>query len=91
MIEEQVEKEVVRKAERAGYEVRKVQWIGRRGAMDRVFFGHGKCIWIEFKAPGEKPEGQQAREIEKLQKKYPRIHVCDNVKDALRILGVEDG
>jgi hypothetical protein len=91
MLEDQIEIEVVNKAERAGYEVRKVQWIGRRGAMDRVFFGYGKCIWIEFKAPGKEPEGQQAREVERLRKKYPHIHVCDNVADALAILGVSDG
>ena len=91
MIEEQVELEVVAKAERAGYEVRKVQWIGRRGAMDRVFFGHGKCIWIEFKAPGEEPEGQQAREIRRLKRCYPHIHVCDNMADALDILEVAHG
>lgn len=91
MLEEQIEKEVVHKAEMAGYEVRKVQWIGRRGAMDRVFFGHGKCIWIEFKAPGEEPEGQQAREIRRLKKRYPHIHVCDNVADALAILGIGHG
>jgi len=88
MIEEQIELEVVAKAEMAGYEVRKVQWIGRRGAMDRVFFGHGKCIWIEFKAPGKEPKGQQAREVKRLKKKYSDIHVCDNVADALRILGI---
>ena len=91
MLEFQIEREVVAKAEIAGYEVRKVQWIGRRGAMDRVFFGHGKCIWIEFKAPGEEPEGQQAREIRRLKKRYPHIHVCDNVADALNILGIGHG
>lgn len=84
-----VEGAVVGKAELAGYEVRKVQWIGRRGAADRVFFGHGKCIWIEFKAPGKEPVGQQAREIKKLKKLYPHIHVCDNVADGLRILGID--
>ena len=75
MLEDQIEIEVVNKAERAGYEVRKVQWIGRRGAMDRVFFGHGKCIWIEFKAPGKEPKGQQAREVERLRKKLSLIHI----------------
>lgn len=86
--ESQVERTVVAKAELAGYEVRKVQWIGRRGAMDRVFFGRSMCIWIEFKAPGEVPEGQQAREVKRLKALYPHIHVCDNVADALRILGI---
>lgn len=84
-----IENTVVGRAELAGYEVRKVQWAGRRGALDRVFFGRGKCIWIEFKAPGEVPVGQQAREIKKLKRLYPEIHVCDNVDQALKILGID--
>ena len=87
--EYRIEAEVVNRAEAAGFVVRKVSWIGRRGAPDRVFLGGGRCIWIEFKAPGEVPEGQQARELERLKKAYAEVYVCDNVKAALDILGIK--
>lgn len=83
-----VENTAVAKAERAGWESRKVKWVGRRGAMDRVFFGFGRCVFIEFKPKGVVPVGQQAREIKKLKALYPEIHVCDTVEAALEILGI---
>lgn len=36
-------------AESNGWEVRKMQYIGRRSCPDRFFFGYGKIIPIEFK------------------------------------------
>lgn len=87
--EAQVEVQVCNIAKRFGWENRKVAWVGRRGAHDRVFFGHQRCVFIEFKRAGAEPEGQQAREIRKLKALYPEIYVSDNVDEALRILGIE--
>ena len=75
-------------AERHGWVSRKVAWQGRRGAMDRAFFGRGRCVFIEFKAPGEVPEGQQKREIARLAALYSDIHVVDSIAEACRILGL---
>lgn len=86
--EASIENTVAHIAERSGYITRKAQWAGRRGAPDRVFFGRGRCVWIEFKERDEDIEGQQEREIRRLQAAYPHVHVCDNVEDALRILGL---
>lgn len=86
--EEVIEKEACSKALKAGWLNRKVQWIGRNGAPDRVFFGHGRCVFIEFKDPTQEPKGQQARELERLKKAYPEVYVCDSVEGALSILGV---
>lgn len=84
-----VERTVVAKAKLAGFEARKLQWAGRRGAKDHAFFGFGRLVLMEFKAPGKKPVGQQAREIKKLRALYPDIHVVDNIEDGLSILGIE--
>lgn len=84
-----IEDTVVSKAERARWEVRKVQWNGRRGAMDRVFFGHGRCVWIEFKDPDNELEGQQEREFYRLKTLYPEVYCCSKVSEALAILGIE--
>ena len=84
-----VERTVVAKAKMAGYHTRKVAWQNRRGANDHVFFGRGRCVFIEFKAAGEVPVGQQKMELERLRKAYPDIHWCDNVADAMLILGID--
>lgn len=87
-LEVQIETEVCNAAERQGWVHRKLKWIGRDGAPDRVFFGHGRCVFIEFKRPGEVPKGQQAREVKRLRTRYPEVYVCDSIEDAKKILGL---
>lgn len=91
MRESAVENYVVRRAEAAGWEARKVSWIGRRGAPDRVFLGHARCVFIEFKAPGKEiiPGSQQDREFRRLQAAYPEVYTTDSAEEALRILGIK--
>lgn len=88
MSEEAVEATVDSKALRAGWLVRKVSWQGRRGAPDKAYIGFGRFVLIEFKKPGEVLEGQQSREWKRLKEAYPEVYACDNVKDALDILGI---
>lgn len=84
-----VEMPVVRRAEAAGFFVRKVQWPGRRNAPDRVFARKDRgTVYIEFKAPGEKPRLSQLREHDRMRKAGMEVHVCDSVDDALEILGL---
>lgn len=89
MLEKSVEMPVVKRAEAAGFFVRKVEWPGRKGAPDRVFAREDRgVVWIEFKAPGEKPRLSQIREHERMRAAGMEVHVCDNVRDALDILGI---
>lgn len=60
--ERDVEQYAVKRVLHAGGEVRKVKWIGRRNAPDRVFMFEGMAIWPEFKRPGKKATDAQARE-----------------------------
>lgn len=68
--ERNVEQYFVEQCEAQGWGVRKVGWIGRRDAPDRVVLipkGRGapdNTVWVELKKPGEKPRPSQTRELE---------------------------
>lgn len=86
MKEAVVENYLAQRVQGMGGEVRKVKWIGRRGAPDRlVLFGSRAkilkpvCIWVELKRPGEKPEPHQAREHERLRDAGMRVAVIDTL------------
>lgn len=50
-----------------GGEIRKVAWVGRRGAPDRLVMLRGRCVWVELKKPTiDKPDSHQAREHERM-------------------------
>ena len=98
--ESEIEKYLVRRAKELGGEVRKVQWIGRRGAPDRlvmlpskvvqdggnVFIYDGATIWIELKAPGEKTKPHQAREHERMRAMGQRVEVVDSFERVEEVL-----
>lgn len=90
--ESHIEAYLVKCAKAAGGEVRKVQWIGRSGAPDRVVMlpeccreHPGGTIWVELKAPGKKPEPHQLREHERMRRVGQRVEVIDSYEgvDAL--------
>ncbi len=70
--------------EAIGGEVRKVKWVGRSGAPDRFA---AIAVWngfIEFKAPGKKPKGRQAREIASLKALGVKVEVIDSYEKVNR-------
>ena len=67
--ERDIEAYLVKRVKAAGGEVRKVKWIGRKGAPDRVVMfppsrpgNMGLLVWVELKAPGKGATPAQARE-----------------------------
>lgn len=98
MKERDIENHLVDRAVRLGGEVRKVKWIGRRGAPDRLvmlpprpFHNRFDTIWVELKAPGKKAtfpadahERQQDREHNRMRAMGQRVEVIDS------IIGVEE-
>lgn len=50
----------------AGGEVRKCAWVNRSGAPDLFVMLNGMHGWIECKAPGQRPRGNQAREFTRM-------------------------
>lgn len=54
MRERTIERELVKRVKAAGGEVRKLAWIGRRGAPDRLVMLPGRWLMVELKAPDGK-------------------------------------
>lgn len=96
MRERDIERHLVQRVKALGGEVRKVQWIGRRGAPDRLVMLPAKWVlcddganradwrkattWVELKAPGETPEPHQAREHTRMRKMGQRVVVIDSIE-----------
>lgn len=78
MKERDVEKHLLRCVQISGGEVRKVKWIGRHGAPDRLVllptFGH---FLVELKRPGKKAAAHQHREHERLRAAGFQVFVLD--------------
>lgn len=89
MSELSIELPVVRRAERAGFFVRKVKWEGRRNAPDRVFSRKDRgTVFIEFKDRGKAPNIGQLREHDRMREAGMEVHVCDSIDEAMQILGL---
>jgi len=94
MRESQIEAHLVKRVKELGGEVRKVQWIGRRGAPDRLVMlrhrilnidgNYTRTIFVELKAPGEKPTSLQLREHERMRAMGQTVVVIDSIE------GVDD-
>ena len=85
-MESAVEMPVVRRAEAAGWFVRKVSWVGRNGAPDRLFAKDGRDVWIEFKDHGKVPTLLQLQEHKRMREAGMEVYVFDNAHDALKVL-----
>ena len=84
--ESDIEKYLVKRVKAIGGEIRKVKWINRNGAPDRVvWMNEGVQVWVETKAPGEKPEPHQLREHKRMRKRGQIVAVIDSFElvDAL--------
>lgn len=75
MRESKIEKALVKRVKAEGGEVRKVQWIGRRGAPDRLVMLPGRNpVLVELKAPKGRLSKLQEREHEVLRNWFV-VHV----------------
>ena len=91
--ESDIEKYLVKRVKELGGECRKIQFIGRPGAPDRLVMlpmqynlingfrsvaASARSIWIELKAPGVAPEDYQLREHARMRKMGQRVEVVDS-------------
>lgn len=76
--ERDIERYLVAQVKAVGGEVRKVKWIGRRGAPDRFVMLPGAGVWVELKAPGVEPELYQRREHARMRTMGQRVEVIDS-------------
>lgn len=99
MRESIIEKYLVKRVKQMGGEVRKVNWIGRRGAPDRLVMlpiteAHTPtpiriithAIWVELKAPGVEPKAHQLREHNRMRRLGQRVEVVDSFESVEEVL-----
>lgn len=97
MRERDIERYLVKRVKELGGEVRKVQWIGRRGAPDRLVMLPtrintiglrvlAETIWVELKAPGKKPELHQIREHFRMRALGQNVCVVDSIERVDKVL-----
>lgn len=100
--ERDIERQLVKRVKQLGGEIRKVKWVGRDGAPDRVVMlprwspstAHlTPTIWIELKRPGgaatfpaNAHERKQKREHERMRKRGQRVEVVDSFERIEEIL-----
>jgi hypothetical protein len=83
MRERDIERLLVERVRALGGEVRKVRWIGRTAAPDRVVMrphprAGSRTIWVELKAPGKKPTVAQLREHRRMECTGQTVAVIDS-------------
>jgi len=95
--ESDIEKYLVKRVKELGGECRKIQFIGRPGAPDRLvmlppttlcgFYDiPARAIWVELKAPGKKAEPHQLREHARMRKMGQRVAVIDSLAGVDEVL-----
>lgn len=88
-LETEDERKTVDQAIKHGWKVRKLMFIGVRGAPDRMFGKNGRCVLIEFKREDEVPRRQQMIRHEELRSAYGlEVHWTDSYEEACQILGI---
>jgi hypothetical protein len=83
MRESTIENHLVQRVKELGGEVRKVKWIGRHGAPDRLVMLPNtarSALWVELKAPGEKAKPHQVREHDRMRAMGQRVVVIDSIE-----------
>jgi len=93
MRESTIEDYLVERVRVLGGEVRKVKWIGRNGAPDRLVMLPHRTVWIELKAEGlaaffphTPHERQQHREHERMRAMGQRVVVVDSYQGIDEVL-----
>lgn len=97
MRESDIESYLVERVKALGGEVRKVKWIGRRGAPDRLVMlppgiaicpgpEYGRTMWVELKAPGEKAKPHQLREHARMKAMGQRVEIVDSFERVDEVL-----
>lgn len=94
MRERDIEQYLTAQVKACGGEVRKVSWVGRRGAPDRLVMlnagllvdgAYATSAWVELKAPGQKAKPHQEREHKRMRDMGQSVVVIDSIEgiDAL--------
>lgn len=78
----EIERPASQFAEMRGWFEAKIQSPGKRGMPDRIYHRHGMTMYVEYKAPGEKPTPQQRKRHSEIRDHGVPVHVIDNLEQA---------
>lgn len=80
MLERAVEQHFVDCAARVGGVQRKIRYIARRGATDRLLILRGRVFFVELKRPKGEAEDHQIREHARLRAAGADVRVLDTIE-----------
>ncbi|WP_073006202.1 VRR-NUC domain-containing protein [Clostridium amylolyticum] len=87
MQESTIEKRLKKEIELIGGKALKFVSPGMSGVPDRiVLLPHGKLIFVELKAPGEKPRPIQNKRIKELRALGFRVEIIDSIEKVLEFM-----
>lgn len=94
MRESDIESHLIKRVKELGGECRKVQWLGRNGAPDRLvmlpadqcWHGATSAVWVELKAPGQKAKPHQLREHDRMRAMGQHVVVIDSIEGVEALL-----
>jgi hypothetical protein len=84
--ESSIEKKVCTYAVNAGFLAYKFSSPAHRGVPDRIFLGHGRCFFIEFKMKGKVATKRQLYEHKKIMKSGFDVYVIDSVELGINLI-----
>lgn len=83
LLEKEIEYKVVKYCKAHGIYTRKFVSPGHSGVPDRIFAHAGRVLFLEFKRPGQKPTGLQAKELKLLRDAGVMVTWVTSYEDAL--------
>jgi hypothetical protein len=86
MRESVIEAEVVKYAKEQGWLVRKIKYIGRVGAKDRLFIKNGVVLFLEFKSTTGALRPTQVRELKKFRDHGAKAFIIPCITHGINIL-----
>lgn len=82
----EIERSAMEYARARGWFEAKIKSSNKNGMPDRILHRRGLTMYIEFKAPGERPTVQQLKRHRELREQGIPVHVIDNLEDAHIVL-----
>lgn len=91
MRESTIERYLCFRVKDAGGEIRKVKFVGHRGAPDRQVLLEGKHPLVELKRPTKRAAAHQEREHERLRRAGFEVYVLDTMTAVDRFMFIQTG
>ena len=86
MRESTIEKAVCAYAKLKGCLIIKLAGQNQRGQPDRLFIRAGRCLFVEFKAPGKHPTALQLKWLANLNDQGMNAMWCNSIADGKKLI-----